>query len=373
MVPVVLPCAVAAFAVPRGGLEVSPVTTRHPRPPELSPGLPLGPPPARRPERRRPAARPPGRRTAGRPDREPEPRGPQAAEQRRDPELRGPELPGPNLVLREPVRRIRTRWPAGSGTAGTGRGAAGSATGTVAGGMIPGAGSGGTGCRRTSGGRCRVRSRQPRARGQRRRAGGQSREQRPAPRAAQCPVQCPPSALSGPERRPPPTCPPGPERCPRRPGSVEEGNREVVGVRAVGGRHALTGVVGSPVERAGVIRLCGRAGERQPRGTGDGGQKDAAQGAEGSARAGGRCCWIHAHTPAPGRLDDCLQGKSAPTGESRAEPKLYAYRDTRNASGPVPGRGKRDVVSGRRSGSSRRVARVRRRRAAWCSGSPPAA
>ena len=32
-------------------------------------------------------------------------------------------------------------------------------------------------------------------------------------------------------------------------------------------------------------------------------------------------------TPAPGRLDSCLQGKSAPTGESREERKLYAFRD----------------------------------------------
>ena len=107
--------------------------------------------------------------------------------------------------------------------------------------------------------------------------------------------------------------------------AVEGGNREVVGVRTRGGGRALAGVVGRPVERAGVVRLRGRAGQCQPRGAGDGGQKHAAQGAQGAqgaARAGGRCCRIHARTPAPGRLDNCLQGKSAPTGESRAGPKL---------------------------------------------------
>ena len=123
--------------------------------------------------------------------------------------------------------------------------------------------------------------------------------------------------------------------------AVEGGNREVVGVRAAGGGSIRTGVVGRPVERAGVIRLRCRAGKSQPRSTGDGHQKHAAQGAQvargaqDAARAGGRCCWIHARTPAPGRLDDCLQGKSAPTGESRAEPKLCADRDTRYP--PVPG------------------------------------
>ncbi|SDK37725.1 hypothetical protein SAMN04487913_10136 [Arthrobacter sp. ok362] len=156
---------------------------------------------------------------------------------------------------------------------------------------------------------------------------------------------------------------------------VDGGNREVVGVRAAGGRRSLAGVVGRPGDRARVIRLCGRAGEGQPCGAGDGGQEHVAQGADGAhaargaARAGGRCCWIHVRTPAPRRLDDCLQGKSAPTGSPE---RSRNCRHTETL-GMRRVRRPRDVVSGRRSGRSPRVARAHRRRAAWCSESPPAA